>query len=282
MINDALAGSLTATEAALNAFLETLLGPTVGVSLGEPVLVSQADVRAQAHRHVTVLSLEAAEPFAVFLEPSWVALLAETMLGEPLAIEDSSAKGLVREIAHQGHEAVRSALSQVGVDLEPASLDVRKPGSALPEFAGPLRRVPFSMEREGQTLGGFAVFSASSPAPPETSADAEAAPAPAPKPSATVARADFPNLGTESIGGDGDTNLAMLAEVELEVTVELGRRKLPLADLLRITKGSVFELEKLVGEPLEVYANGRLIAEGEAVVVDEQFGVRITNLTARS
>ena len=67
----------------------------------------------------------------------------------------------------------------------------------------------------------------------------------------------------------------------MEITVELGRRKLPLADLLNLTTGSIIELEKLVGEPLEVYANGRLIAEGEAVVIDEQFGVRITNLAAR-
>jgi len=48
--------------------------------------------------------------------------------------------------------------------------------------------------------------------------------------------------------------------------------------VLRLTTGSIIELEKLVGEPLEIYANGRLIAEGEAVVIDEQFGVRITNL----
>ena len=73
-------------------------------------------------------------------------------------------------------------------------------------------------------------------------------------------------------------NFDLLAEVELTLTVELGRRKLALSEVLQLTPGSVIELEKLVGEPLEIYANGRLIAEGEAVVVDEQFGVRITNL----
>lgn len=99
------------------------------------------------------------------------------------------------------------------------------------------------------------------------------------KPSVEVQQAAFPDLGGESIGGDGsDTGFELLAEVELEVTVELGRRNIPLADVLRLTTGSVIELEKLVGEPLEVYANGRLIAEGEAVVMDEQFGIRITNL----
>jgi flagellar motor switch protein FliN/FliY len=73
----------------------------------------------------------------------------------------------------------------------------------------------------------------------------------------------------------------MLAEVELDVRVELGRRKLPLADVLQITSGSVIELEKLVGEPLSIYANGRFIAEGEAVVIDEKFGVRITKLAPK-
>ena len=90
------------------------------------------------------------------------------------------------------------------------------------------------------------------------------------------------DFGGEQMRGDGHASgtLEMLQEVELEVTVELGRRRLPLSDLLRLTTGSVIELEKLVGEPLAVYANGRLIAEGEAVVIDEQFGVRITNLAS--
>ncbi len=97
-----------------------------------------------------------------------------------------------------------------------------------------------------------------------------------------VAAAAFPDVGAEHLDGDGvmPTNLHVLHDVELDVTVELGRRHLPLADVLRLGVGSVVELEKMVGESLSVYANGRLIAEGEAVVVDEQFGVRITKLAA--
>ena len=281
MINSALAGHLPTAQAALNTFLETLLGGAYRLHLGEPTSIGPEDVQAAAHRHVAILGLGVAEPFAVLLEPSWVALLSETMLGEPLSAEDSSAKGLVREMAHQAYDVVQSALAQAGVELEAPSLDVRKPGDPLPALAGALRRIPFSLAHGDRTLEGFVVLAASSPAPSGTPPVNDAAPASAPEPSATVAHADFPSLGTENLGGDGDTNLAMLAEVELEVTVELGRRQLSLSDLLRLTKGSVFELEKLVGEPLEVYANGRLIAEGEAVVVDEQFGVRITNLTAR-
>ena len=94
-----------------------------------------------------------------------------------------------------------------------------------------------------------------------------------------MAPATFPELGGEGFDGEGD-NFSLLAEVELEVSVELGRRKLSLAEVLRLTTGSVIELENLVGEPLEVFANGRLIAEGEAVVIDEQFGIRITRLAS--
>ncbi len=74
--------------------------------------------------------------------------------------------------------------------------------------------------------------------------------------------------------------LGMLADVEVDVTVELGRRRLPINELLNLTRGSIIELDKLVGEPLEVYVNNRLIADGEAVVIDEQFGIRITNIIA--
>jgi len=100
-------------------------------------------------------------------------------------------------------------------------------------------------------------------------------------PAVEVASATFPDVGHEHLGRDGSApppNLGVLHDVELDVTVEFGRRQLPLADVLRLGAGSVIELEKMVGEPLAIYANGRLIAEGEAVVVDEQFGVRITRL----
>jgi flagellar motor switch protein FliN/FliY len=111
--------------------------------------------------------------------------------------------------------------------------------------------------------------------------DADAAPEPslagAPR---TAQLADFPDLGAERLSGPDMpyANLSLLVDVELEVRVELGRRKLPLADVLKLAAGSVIELDKIVGEPLAIYANDRLIAEGEAVVIDEQFGVRVTRL----
>lgn len=117
--------------------------------------------------------------------------------------------------------------------------------------------------------------------PPGATTPTPAPPSLANGPGVQVQAAAFPELGAESSASNGSANLGLLAGVELEVTVELGRRRMALADILRLTSGSVLELEKLVGEPLQVFANNRLIAEGEAVVIDEQFGVRITALAAR-
>lgn len=95
---------------------------------------------------------------------------------------------------------------------------------------------------------------------------------------------------SESSGGGGsakkadagsahkDQNLQLILDIPLKVTVELGRTKMPVSELLNLTQGSVIELSKLAGEPMEVLVNDKLIARGEAVVVNEKFGVRLTDI----
>jgi flagellar motor switch protein FliN len=75
-------------------------------------------------------------------------------------------------------------------------------------------------------------------------------------------------------------NIDILKDVEMQLSVELGRRKMPLGNILQLVKGSVIELEKLAGEPVEILVNGYKIAQGDVVVIDEHFGVRISNLLA--
>lgn len=75
-----------------------------------------------------------------------------------------------------------------------------------------------------------------------------------------------------------DRNLNLILDIPLRVTVELGRTKMPVSELLNLTQGSVIELTKLAGEPMEVLVNDKLIARGEAVVVNEKFGVRLTDI----
>lgn len=73
-------------------------------------------------------------------------------------------------------------------------------------------------------------------------------------------------------------NLDFILDIPLEVTVELGRTSMPIYDLLQMGQGSIIELDKLAGEPLEILVNQKLIAKGEVVVVNEKFGIRLTDV----
>ena len=87
--------------------------------------------------------------------------------------------------------------------------------------------------------------------------------------------------GGEKGGKKVDTkSLDLILDIPLTVAVELGRSKILINDLLQLGQGSVIELTKLVGEPLEVLINSKLVARGEVVVVNEKFGVRLTTIVA--
>ena len=89
-------------------------------------------------------------------------------------------------------------------------------------------------------------------------------------------------MGAETTTGDTPRNFELLLDIPLEVTVEIGRTRLPLRALLQLGAGSVIELTKLAGEPLDVLVNGRPIARGEAVMVNDKFGVRLTDVISPS
>lgn len=79
--------------------------------------------------------------------------------------------------------------------------------------------------------------------------------------------------------GEANKNLDILMDIKLQMTVELGRTELPIKKVLELTRGSIIELEKVAGEPVELYANGKLVAHGEVVVIEDNFGLRITSIT---
>lgn len=98
---------------------------------------------------------------------------------------------------------------------------------------------------------------------------------------AEYTRANFQNLKNEVAGSSGgDLNLDVLLDVAVTISMEVGRARLPIRNLLQLNQGSVVELERAAGEPLDVYANGTLIAHGEVVVVNEKFGVRLTDVVS--
>ncbi len=124
-----------------------------------------------------------------------------------------------------------------------------------------------TLEAEGAVQGWFAARPAPAPAAPEDNAPAEAA-AKVPFTQATAT----PEQRAES--------MKLLYDVEMTLTAEIGRTKLAVHDVLDLSPGSVIELDRSAGSAADVMVNGRLIAHGEIVVVDEEYGIRITEIVS--
>ncbi|MBF6988239.1 MULTISPECIES: flagellar motor switch protein FliN [Cupriavidus] len=120
----------------------------------------------------------------------------------------------------------------------------------------------------------------------QTSATAAGVPAAAPSaasaPAATPAAATvFQPLAKETTSGFHN-DIEMILDIPVQLTVELGRTKVPIKNLLQLAQGSVVELDGLAGEPMDVLVNGYLIAQGEVVVVNDKFGIRLTDIITPS
>jgi flagellar motor switch protein FliN/FliY len=103
-------------------------------------------------------------------------------------------------------------------------------------------------------------------------------------PAESVAPAAFTNFagaaGSLAAGAGNDIN--MILDIPVQLTVELGRTRIPIKNILALAQGSVVELETLAGEPMDVLVNGYLIAQGEVVVVNDKFGIRLTDIVTPS
>jgi len=102
-------------------------------------------------------------------------------------------------------------------------------------------------------------------------------------PAESVAPAAFTNFaaaGSLPAGAGNDIN--MILDIPVQLTVELGRTRIPIKSILQLAQGSVVELETLAGEPMDVLVNGYLIAQGEVVVVNDKFGIRLTDIVTPS
>ena len=90
--------------------------------------------------------------------------------------------------------------------------------------------------------------------------------------------AGLQNLQDDGIPGDEEFNLDVILDVPVVISMEIGQTKISIRNLLQLNQGSVIELDRLAGEPLDVLINGTLIAHGEVVVVNEKFGIRLTDV----
>lgn len=89
------------------------------------------------------------------------------------------------------------------------------------------------------------------------------------------------NVVNATVPQDMPKNMEFILDVALQVSVEVGRTRMTIQDLLQLGQGSVIELTKLAGEPLDIFINEKLVARGEAVIVNEKFGVRITDIISQ-
>jgi flagellar motor switch protein FliN/FliY len=100
---------------------------------------------------------------------------------------------------------------------------------------------------------------------------------PAVSPAAAAGKVEFSGSGGKEAAGAGD-NLDLLLDIPLEITIELGRTKMLINDMLKLGQGSVIELAKEAGDTLEILANNRLVAKGDVVVVNKKYGIRLTEV----
>ena len=92
-------------------------------------------------------------------------------------------------------------------------------------------------------------------------------------------RAEFQDLANQAgAGGTGESNLDVILDIPVTLSMEVGRTEVPIQDLLALNRGSVVELDRIAGEPMDVLINGTLIAHGEVVIINEKFGIRLTDV----
>jgi flagellar motor switch protein FliN/FliY len=98
----------------------------------------------------------------------------------------------------------------------------------------------------------------------------------------TASTAVFQDFGTKNPRPDTPNDIDFILDIPVQLTVELGRTKIAIKNLLQLAQGSVVELDGLAGEPMDVLVNGCLIAQGEVVVVNDKFGIRLTDIITPS
>ncbi len=138
---------------------------------------------------------------------------------------------------------------------------------------------PFVFVFDAAMLNSMTTALAPKQAPAPQAAAAPQAAGGKPAPSIGIQHADFGSL-SEAADVQGTGNIGLLMDVTMNMTVELGRATMTIKNILSLGEGSIIKLQKLAGEPVDLLVNGKLIARGEVVVIDENFGVRVTDIVS--
>lgn len=202
--------------------------------------------------------------------------LAENEISvKPTKLQVLTAAQLENELTHTRYFGVTLAVHGVADEDVRAGIILGDPAAVRAPEA-PVEETAPAKSDTTEPINGSAANGNAGKAPiePEMIAD--------PEQMISAQRVEFVDFGEatnvfEELDG---TNIELLKDVNLDVSVELGQIQLPLGKVLQLTKGSVLELDKLAGEPVDILVNGHRIAQGEVVVIDEHFGVRIVNLVS--
>jgi flagellar motor switch protein FliN/FliY len=297
----ALEAALGAAGEAASSALSGLLGKGVTLSAGGVAPVSGQDLAdkffgAVVQVPVSVSGAADGKALIVFNESS-AALMADLLVGGDGSSPPESLSDLhlsaVGEVGNQLAAALVEGLGQgLGKTLSGAAGDLAPAQAAdLPGLAsglgGGLLALEYSLEVEGGMPSPFLLVVGEKVASALTGGPAAAPAAGASAPFASgfggsmnapvVQAAQLSQLSGGLPGGAGN-NLELLMDVPLRVTVELGRTEKMVKEVLALGPGSVLELDKLAGEPVDILVNEKPIAKGEVVVIDENFGIRVTEI----
>lgn len=315
MITDTFKERLPKFTPVVQDFLKTILLKKVKVTVTSSE-AGTADTTSELLKKTSVLLKTTDGKLGVDLvigfDESWIALLAKAMLEIEETKLNEVTRDLMKEFTSQLIGVVQTTLNDefsITFDAEP--IEIVKPAS----ISGALKKEQYLVTNltvsgkfdiegdEKPELGVVVAFSIPDEAAAEVNSDdtqsvdntnvEETNPSKRNEENSsqksepnsengplTAQKVEFDDLSSVT-GENSDIevrNLELLRDVRIRISVELGQRELPLGEILHLVRGSVIELDKLASEPVSVHANGRTIAKGEVVVIDDHFGVRITNL----
>lgn len=226
--------------------LSTMLNETIDISPPESSLIDLTEYHSGSD-------------IAPFLGGTFVKIAFRMQIGD---LVDSTimqlypiefAKSIVKNFLHQNTE-------------EPAAAPASAPAPAPQAAPQPMYQQAAPQPMMQQAAQAYV--------PPQMSMPQQAAP----QQNVNIQPAQFQTLTNDYAGVAGNQNIGLIMDVPLEVTVELGRTKKSISEILDFAPGTIIELDRIAGEPIDVLVNGKFVAKGEVVVIEESFGVRVTEI----
>ncbi|WP_311082686.1 flagellar motor switch phosphatase FliY [Paenibacillus polymyxa] len=179
--------------------------------------------------------------------------------------------------------AAPEAPQQASVPQQPPAPAYQQPPAAAqaPQDAGYGQQPPMYPQDSGYGQQGAPGYGMPAGVPPQAPYGTPHHYGAVPGRNVNVQPVQFSNLQSGAFAQVDENNLNLLMDIPLRVTVELGRTQKQIKDILELSQGSIIELDKLAGEPVDILVNNKLIAKGEVVVIDENFGVRVTDIVSQ-